>query len=74
MSMIEGLGSFGVEHLKSRGPRSSRTSSRGNGIPPCLVNLGIGQPTTVADFLTPESGVVLQTEKRSAQHGSRRAP
>jgi 3-oxoadipate CoA-transferase beta subunit len=26
------------------------------------VNLGIGQPTTIADFLTPESGVVLHTE------------
>jgi 3-oxoadipate CoA-transferase, beta subunit len=26
------------------------------------VNLGIGQPTTVADHLTPEHGVVLHTE------------
>jgi 3-oxoadipate CoA-transferase, beta subunit len=26
------------------------------------VNLGIGQPTTVADFLSPDSGVVLHTE------------
>jgi 3-oxoadipate CoA-transferase beta subunit len=26
------------------------------------VNLGIGQPTRVADFLTPEQGVVLHTE------------
>jgi 3-oxoadipate CoA-transferase beta subunit len=26
------------------------------------VNLGIGQPTTVADFLPPDSGVVLHTE------------
>ncbi len=27
-----------------------------------FVNLGIGQPTTVADHLTPEQGVVLHTE------------
>ena len=27
-----------------------------------FVNLGIGQPTTVADFLTADSGVVLHTE------------
>jgi 3-oxoadipate CoA-transferase beta subunit len=32
-------------------------------IPPgSYVNLGIGQPTTVADHLTPEQGVVLHTE------------
>ena len=32
-------------------------------IPPgSFVNLGIGQPTTVADHLTPEQGVVLHTE------------
>ena len=30
---------------------------------PCsYVNLGIGQPTRVADFLDPESGVILHTE------------
>ncbi len=26
------------------------------------VNLGIGQPTTVSDYLTPEQGVTLHTE------------
>jgi 3-oxoadipate CoA-transferase beta subunit len=32
-------------------------------IPPgCYVNLGIGQPTRVADFLDPESRVILHTE------------
>jgi 3-oxoadipate CoA-transferase beta subunit len=32
-------------------------------IPPgSFVNLGIGQPTAVADHLTPESGVILHTE------------
>jgi 3-oxoadipate CoA-transferase beta subunit len=32
-------------------------------IPPgSYVNLGIGQPTTVADYLRPDSGVVLHTE------------
>ena len=32
-------------------------------IPPgSYVNLGIGQPTRVADFLPPESGVILHTE------------
>ena len=30
--------------------------------PGSFVNLGIGQPTTVADHLTPEQGVVLHTE------------
>src|SRR3954447_24475085 len=30
--------------------------------PGSFVNLGIGQPTTVADFLEPSSGVVLHTE------------
>jgi len=30
--------------------------------PGSFVNLGIGQPTTVADFLEPGSGVVLHTE------------
>ena len=32
-------------------------------IPPgCYLNLGIGQPTRVADFLEPERGVILHTE------------
>jgi 3-oxoadipate CoA-transferase, beta subunit len=32
-------------------------------IPPgCYVNLGIGLPTRVADFLDPDSGVILHTE------------
>ena len=32
-------------------------------IPPgCYLNLGIGQPTRVADFLDPASGVILHTE------------
>jgi 3-oxoadipate CoA-transferase beta subunit len=30
--------------------------------PGSFVNLGIGQPTAVADYLTPESGVILHTE------------
>jgi len=34
------------------------------------VNLEIGQPTTVADYLSPSSGVVLHTEKRDARNGA----
>src|SRR4029453_17219961 len=62
MSMIET--SAPVEHL-DRGPRSKDelAAAVAVAIPPgSYVNLGIGQPTTVADFLTPESGVVLHTE------------
>jgi len=62
MNMIETGGP--VEHL-DRGPRSKDelAAAVAAAIPPgSYVNLGIGQPTTVADFLAPESGVVLHTE------------
>jgi 3-oxoadipate CoA-transferase, beta subunit len=62
MSMIET--SAPVEHL-DRGPRrkDELAAAVAAAIPPgSYVNLGIGQPTTVADFLTAESGVVLHTE------------
>jgi 3-oxoadipate CoA-transferase beta subunit len=62
MSMIKTAAP--VEHL-DRGPRSKDelAAAVAAAIPPCSgVNLGIGQPTTVADFLTSESGVVLHTE------------
>jgi acyl CoA:acetate/3-ketoacid CoA transferase beta subunit len=54
----------GVEHL-DRGPLDRRELAAmvARDIPPgSYVNLGIGQPTTVADYLDPEAGVVLHTE------------
>jgi 3-oxoadipate CoA-transferase beta subunit len=53
-----------VEHLH-RGPRGKAelAAAVAADIPTgAYVNLGIGQPTTVADFLAPDSGVVLHTE------------
>ncbi|HEY5788760.1 MAG TPA: 3-oxoacid CoA-transferase subunit B [Microlunatus sp.] len=53
-----------VEHL-DRGPRTKDELARAVAadIPAgSYVNLGIGQPTTVADHLTADSGVVLHTE------------
>lgn len=53
-----------VEHL-DRGPLDKRELAAmiARDIPAgSYVNLGIGQPTTVADYLSPESGVVLHTE------------
>ncbi len=47
----------------SRLDRAAIASMVAADIPPgSYVNLGIGQPTLVADYLTPESGVVLHTE------------
>ena len=37
------------------------------------VNLGIGQPTRVADYLDPAQGVVLHTENACSAWGRRRA-
>ena len=74
MSMIET--SAAVEHL-DRGPRSKDelAAAVAAAIPPgSYVNLGIGQPTTVADFLTPESGVVLQTENGMLNMGPAARP
>ena len=54
----------GVEHL-DRGPLDRRELAAmvARDIPSgSYVNLGIGQPTTVADFLDPAAGVVLHTE------------
>ncbi len=53
-----------VEHL-DRGPlsRQELAAMVARDIPPgSYVNLGIGQPTTVADYLDGDSGVVLHTE------------
>ena len=53
-----------VEHT-DRGPlsRDEMAGIVARDIPPgSFVNLGIGQPTKVADFLPPDSGVVLHTE------------
>ena len=53
-----------VEHI-DRGPRSKTEVAQAvaAAIPAgSYVNLGIGQPTTVSDYLTPGSGVVLHTE------------
>jgi 3-oxoadipate CoA-transferase, beta subunit len=53
-----------VEHV-DRGPLDRRELAAiiARDIPPgSYVNLGIGQPTTVADYLKPESDVVLHTE------------
>jgi len=53
-----------IEHT-DRGPRSKNEIARAiaEDIPPSsYVNLGIGQPTIVANYLTADSGVVLHTE------------
>jgi 3-oxoadipate CoA-transferase beta subunit len=53
-----------VEHL-DRGPLHRRELAAlvARDIPAgSYVNLGIGQPTMVADYLDPESGIVLHTE------------
>jgi len=53
-----------VEHL-DRGPlsRDEMAQTVARDIPHgAFVNLGIGQPTTVADHLSPDAGVVLHTE------------
>lgn len=53
-----------IEHL-DRGPldRDELAARVARDIPAgSYVNLGIGQPTTVADHLRPESGIVLHTE------------
>jgi 3-oxoadipate CoA-transferase, beta subunit len=53
-----------VEHL-DRGPLDRRELAAviARDIPPgSYVNLGIGQPTTVADYLDPAAGVILHTE------------
>jgi 3-oxoadipate CoA-transferase beta subunit len=53
-----------VEHL-DRGPLDRRELAAmvARDIPPgSYVNLGIGQPTMVADYLDPAAGVVLHTE------------
>jgi len=53
-----------IEHA-DRGPRNKDEIAEAVAadIPDgSYVNLGIGQPTTVADYLTAESGVVLHTE------------
>ena len=57
-------GSTTVEHL-DRGPLDRRELAAiiARDIPAgSYVNLGIGQPTTVADYLDPDAGVVLHTE------------
>ena len=74
MSMIET--SAPVEHL-DRGPRrkDELAAAVAAAIPPgSYVNLGIGQPTTVADFLTAESGVVLHTENGMLNMGPAARP
>jgi 3-oxoadipate CoA-transferase beta subunit len=53
-----------VEHV-GRGPlsRAEMAEIVARDIPPgSFVNLGIGQPTKVADYLDPGSGIVLHTE------------
>jgi 3-oxoadipate CoA-transferase, beta subunit len=74
MSMIET--SAPVEHL-DRGPRrkDELAAAVAAAIPPgSYVNLGIGQPTTVADFLTSESGVVLHTPRTACSTWVRCSP
>lgn len=63
MTIVLGV-SHTVEHL-DRGPRSRDEIAKAIAadIPSgSYVNLGIGQPTKVADYLSPDSGVVLHTE------------
>ena len=52
--------------------RARRRSSRRDIPPGSYVNLGIGQPTTVADYLPPELRRGAAHRERHAQHGSRR--
>ncbi|MEU0495590.1 3-oxoacid CoA-transferase subunit B [Mycobacterium sp. NPDC006124] len=62
-----------VEHL-DRGPldRDELAARVAGGIPPgSYVNLGIGQPTTVADHLDPDAGIVLHTENGMLGMGGR---
>ena len=74
MSMIET--SAPVEHLdRGRRTKDELAAAVAAAIPPgSYVNLGIGQPTTVADFLTPESGVVLHTENGMLNMGPAARP
>jgi 3-oxoadipate CoA-transferase beta subunit len=53
-----------IEHLDRRPlSRDELAAHVARDIPPgSFVNLGIGQPTSVADHLAPDSGVVLHTE------------
>jgi 3-oxoadipate CoA-transferase beta subunit len=70
-----------VEHL-DRGPLDRDELARvvARGIAPgSYVNLGIGQPTAVADHLAPDSGITLHTENGMlgmgpVAHGSRVDP
>ncbi|KAA0098157.1 3-oxoadipate CoA-transferase [Mycolicibacterium sp. P1-18] len=62
-----------VEHL-DRGPldRDELAAMVASGIPAgSYVNLGIGQPTTVADHLDPAAGIVLHTENGMLGMGGR---
>lgn len=62
--MTTTVGPQRIEHL-DRGPLDRRELAAliAGDIPPgSYVNLGIGQPTLVADYLRPEAGVVLHTE------------
>ncbi|OBG37171.1 3-oxoadipate CoA-transferase [Mycobacterium alsense] len=62
--MTTTVGRQRIEHL-DRGPLARRELAAliAGDIPPgSYVNLGIGQPTLVADYLRPEAGVVLHTE------------
>ena len=74
MSTIET--SAPVEHLdRGRRTKDELAAAVAAAIPPgSYVNLGIGQPTTVADFLTPESGVVLHTENGMLNMGPAARP
>ncbi|MEJ9077738.1 3-oxoacid CoA-transferase subunit B [Gordonia malaquae] len=52
-----------VEHTTGPLDRARLAARIAEDIPPgAFVNLGIGQPTTIADHLGPDSGVVLHTE------------
>ena len=62
--MTTTVGRQRIEHL-DRGPLDRRELAKliAGDIPAgSYVNLGIGQPTLVADYLRPEAGVVLHTE------------
>ena len=61
-----------VEHTKRRPlDRKELAALVARDIPPgSFVNLGIGQPTLVADHLDPASGIVLHTENGMLGMGS----
>ena len=58
MQLAAAMSRLGTESAFEVLARATRLQQEGRSI----INLGIGQPTTIAGHLSPESGVVLHTE------------